>query len=240
MHLGRARRRRSIATIWRVVLPRTIVSSTMTTRLPATSVERVVLHADALLAHALFRLDEGPADVAVLDQALAEGDAALAREADGGRRARVGDRHDEVGLDGSLARELLAHAHARAVDLDAVDASSRGARDRRTRRCRTCPGLPAARPACVHALLVDDDQLARRDLPHYFGAHEVERAALGRDDRVAVERPSVSGRNPCGSRNATSLPSADRRDRCTRPRASPSRSRPPARAAPRRSRSAPR
>ena len=60
-------------------------------------------------------------DVAVLDQALAERDPGRAREADRGRRARVGDRQDEVGLGGRLGGEPLAHPHARAVHLDAVE-----------------------------------------------------------------------------------------------------------------------
>ena len=54
--------------------------------------ERIELHADPLLAHALLGLDEGAVDVAVLDQPLAEGDPRRAREADRGGGARVGDR----------------------------------------------------------------------------------------------------------------------------------------------------
>ena len=52
----------------------------------------VELQLDALLAQALVWLDEGAADVAVLDQAFAERDAERTREADRGRRPRVGDR----------------------------------------------------------------------------------------------------------------------------------------------------
>ena len=111
----------SICTNWRVVLPRTIESSTMTTRLPATSASGLYFSFIALLAHALVGLDERAADVAVLDQALGERDAGRAREADRGRRARVGDRQHEVGLDRRFAGEPLAHAHARAVHLDAVE-----------------------------------------------------------------------------------------------------------------------
>ena len=68
MHLGSARVEEH-RTSWRVVFPRTIESSTTTMRLPSTSVERVELHADPLLAHALLGLDERARDVAVLDEA---------------------------------------------------------------------------------------------------------------------------------------------------------------------------
>ena len=65
---------KSILTIWRVVEPRTIESSTTTSRPAGDLGERVELHADPLVAHPLLGLDEGAVDVAVLDQALAEGD----------------------------------------------------------------------------------------------------------------------------------------------------------------------
>ena len=48
----------SICTICRVVEPRTIESSTTTSRLPGDLGERVELHPDALVAHALLGLDE--------------------------------------------------------------------------------------------------------------------------------------------------------------------------------------
>ena len=83
--------------------------------------QRIELDADAVLAQVLVRLDEGAADVAVLDQALAVRDAAGAGETDGRRRAGVGDGDDHVGLDQRLAGQLLAHAVARLRDVDAVD-----------------------------------------------------------------------------------------------------------------------
>ena len=149
--------------------------------------ERVELHADPLLAHALLGLDERAADVAVLDQALAERDARRAREADRRRRARVGDRQHEVGLDRRLGGEPLAHAHARAVHLDA-------------REPRVGPGeveeLEDAERAVlgrldrldrVQPVVVGDHELARPHLALEGRADEVERAGLGRDDRVVAE-----------------------------------------------------
>jgi len=53
-------------TIWRVVLPRTIESSTTTRRLPAIHLwQRVETSAAAVLAQLLAGLDEGARDVAV-------------------------------------------------------------------------------------------------------------------------------------------------------------------------------
>src|SRR5215468_8505928 len=59
----------------------------------------VELEPDAQLADRLGRLDEGPPDVGVLDQAGAVWDAGLGGVADRGRRARLGNRDDQVGLD---------------------------------------------------------------------------------------------------------------------------------------------
>ena len=177
----------SIETSCRIVFPRTMESSTITTRLPATSVERVVLDADALLAHALLRLDEGAADVAVLDQTLVEGNAARAREADRRRRARVGDRHHQVGLDGSLAGEPLAHPHPRAVDLDPVDRRVRPGEVEELEDAELPGPLGWTAWLRMDAVLVDHDELAGSDLALELRADEIERAALGRDDRVAVD-----------------------------------------------------
>ena len=90
--------------------------------LPLDLVERVELHADALLPHALLGLDERARDVAVLDQRLVERDPGGLREADRRRGAAVGDADDEVGLGRSLAREALAHANPCTVHLDSADA----------------------------------------------------------------------------------------------------------------------
>ena len=54
--------------------------------------ERVELEPDAELAQGLAGLDEGAADVGVLDEALAERDAALQRVAGGSRGAGLGHR----------------------------------------------------------------------------------------------------------------------------------------------------
>ena len=85
-------------------------------------VERVELDPDALPPQLLVGLDEGAPDVAVLDQALLEGDARALREAHRGRRAGVGDRHHEVGVGRRLLGEPLPHAHARGVHGGAAEA----------------------------------------------------------------------------------------------------------------------
>ena len=149
--------------------------------------ERVELQLHALLAQALVGLDEGASDIAVLDQALAEVDAGGAGEADRRRRARVGDRQDQIGLDGRLLGEPLAHADTGAVDLDA----------RQPRiRPREVEELEHAERAAVrlgHGLLgaaafvVDHDELAQADFALEPGADEVERAGLGGEHPVAVE-----------------------------------------------------
>ena len=187
----------SIATIWRVVLPRTIESSTMTTRLPATSVERVELHADALLAHALVGLDERAADVAVLDQALAERDAALAREADRRRRARVGDRHARGRPRPAPRAASCSPIRTRAPCTSTPSRSRVGPREvEELEDAERARARAARRPASTCTpVLVDDDQLARRDLALELRADEVERAAsrTRRPSRRRARRARAAG-----------------------------------------------
>ena len=74
-----------------MVVPRTIESSTTTSRLPSMfSLMRVELDPDVGAALGLAGRDEGAADVAVADQAVAEGDAAAAGVALGRGDARLG------------------------------------------------------------------------------------------------------------------------------------------------------
>ena len=174
------------------MFPRTIESSTATMRLPRDLVERVELHADALLAHALLGLDERACDVAVLDERLVERDARGLREADRRRGARVRDADDEVRLDRRLPREPLAHADARAVHLDAGEP--------RVGPCEVDVLEDAERaPARRHRLggvepvLVDPDHLARTDVAHELGPDEVERARLRGDDPVVLDPAEREG-----------------------------------------------
>ena len=202
--------------------------------------ERVELQPDALLAQPLVGLDERAADVAVLDQALAERDPARAREADRGRRAGVGDRHHEVGLDRRLLGEPLAHPHARRVHLDARRASSRAGRGRRTRRCRARRASGCG-TACVEcdALLVDERR-ARRGAPRARSRRRPGRARTSRTRRTqsSSSRPRRAAGMPCGSRKRDQLALGERDDRVRALEPSPSRARRPPRAAPGRSRSA--
>ena len=188
--------------------------------------ERVELQPDALLAQPLVGLDERAADVAVLDQALAERDAGRAREADRGRRARVGDRQDEVGLDRRLRGEPLAHPHARAVHLDAVEPRVGAGEveeledaERAVRRPARRPGARARRPRRSTTQLAAARPRAR-------ARRRRGRARTSRRRRPSrrPSRPSTSGRKPCGSRKRDELPLGERDHRVARPRAAPSRS----------------
>ena len=231
---------KSIATILRVVVPRTIESSTTIDALAGHLAERVELRLDPALAQRLVRLDEGAADVAVLDQALGERDPGGAREADRGGRARVRHGHDEVRLDGRLGGKPLAHPHPRAVQLDAAELRVG------PREVDELEDAERAGPAGLDRLLrlvarlVHDHHLAGRELPLDLGAEEVERAGLGREEPVVLEPAKDERTDPV--RVAEARRAFPRREgpRRTRPRSGPSRRRPPLRAGARRGRSGPR
>ena len=201
--------------------------------------ERVELHPDALLAQPLVRLDERAPDVAVLDQPLAVRDPGGAREADRRRRARVGDRHHEVGVDGRLGGEPLAHPHAHAVHLGRPRASSRAGRSRRARRCRA-PAGPRAAPAS-RAGRPRRSRRARRAGPRArtrrrsrSSAHVSEASTQSLAE--AAERRAAGSRAGRGSRRASPPTSGDDRVGALEP--APSRARRPPEAAPGRARSA--
>ena len=195
-----------MATILRVVEPRTIESSTTTTRLPATSASGLNFALTPCSRSAWSGWMNVRPDVAVLDQALGERNPACAREADRRRRARVRNGHDDVGLDGSLLREALAHAHARAVQLDAAQPRVRAREvdeleDAERAAALALDGLH--RPATV---LVDDHELARRQLLHELCADQVEGAALRGEDPVVLEPPERERPDAVGIAEPDELP----------------------------------
>ena len=109
--------------------------------------ERVQLQPDAALPDRLARLDEGPADVGVLDQALPVRDAAGLGVADRGRRAGLRHRDDQVGLGRVLRGQPPADLDPGGLDTAAGDRGVRAGQVdvleqaalglRRRRRCGT-------------------------------------------------------------------------------------------------------
>ena len=205
VHLLGARRRTASAISCRIVLPRTIESSTITMPLSGDLVERVELEPDPLPAELLVGLDERPADVAVLDQPLVVRDARALGEADRSRRAGVGDRHHDVGV-GRAPPRRAARPSARAPSAPRCRrGGSRAGRSRRARRCRRACRPAGTRLRRVEAVVVDPRRPrrgARRapaSAPTRSSAHDSEATT-----QSSPIRPSVSGRMPCGSRKATS------------------------------------
>ena len=151
-------------------------------------------------------------DVAVLDQPLAVRDPRGAGEADRGGRARVGDRHHEVGLDRSLLREPLAHADAHAVYLGTGE---RRVGPREVDVLEDAERLPPLRDRLgrVDALLVDHDELAGTDVALVDGADQVEGAGLGGDDPVVAEPAERERPDPLRVAEGEQLPLRERDDR---------------------------
>lgn len=94
-----------------MVVPRTMESSMTTRRLPSMlSRSGLELHAHAHGTQLLRRLDKRTAHIAILDEALAKGNAALVRITLRRRQAGVGHADDQVGLDGLLINcQLTTH-----------------------------------------------------------------------------------------------------------------------------------
>ena len=104
------------------VVPRTMESSTMTTRLPSHGGGNgVQLDAHGVLPLLLSRLDECAADVLVLDEADAVGNPAGAAVADGGIQPGIRHADDHIRLNRMVKREEAARPDARLVDAAAVN-----------------------------------------------------------------------------------------------------------------------
>src|SRR5439155_11015915 len=148
---------------------------------------RVELQVYTLVAHALVRLDEGAADVAVLDETFRIRDARLMRVPDRRRRGGVRHANNQVGLDGRLAGQLTPHVHAHWVEqLVADDAVGSGEVD----VLEDAEGVALLLNGLhrVKALFVDNDRLTGLDFAHEVRAEVVESAGLGGDNpAVAVE-----------------------------------------------------
>ena len=134
-------------------------------------------------------LDEGTADVAVLNEAQAVGDARFLGVAHGGVQAGVGHADDDIGLHRMLLCQESAGPLAGLVDADALDFAVR-------------PGevdifehadfslVPAVGGDGLHLAVLDDDDFAGAHVPHQGRADGVQRAALGGDHPGAVLGPA--------------------------------------------------
>ena len=158
---------------------------------------RVELHLDPEVADALLRLDEGTAHVVVADEAHVVGQARLLRVAERRPDPGVGHRDDQVGDHRILAGELVAERLAHRVHVPAPQHRVRPREvDVLEHALQPLGGAEGLERG--EAALVDDQDLARLDVAHHLGFHQVERAGLrGEHPRVVQaaqrERPEAGG-----------------------------------------------
>ena len=113
---------RTRRTIFRLVVPRTMLSSTSTTRLPSRSpAHGIEFQFHAEVADGLHGLNECAADVVVADQAHAKRHAGFERISDGRGHAGIRNGHDDVRRHGMLARQQLAKRLAAVMHAAAED-----------------------------------------------------------------------------------------------------------------------
>ena len=172
--------------------------------------EGVELEADAELAQGLAGLDEGAADVGVLDEALAVGDAGLLGEARRRRacrtrapaspgRRRRGARGPAGGPSPPAPRGRCGRRWWR-----------RGGRGRRTRT--RSPSGPARANLCERRPFSSMTISSPGSTSRTMLAPTVARAASSlATTQPRASRPRTSGRMPCGSRAAYRCPRSSRR-----------------------------
>ena len=180
------RPRRSMLTSARIVLPRTIRSST-TRRLPAAiCVERVELEPDPLAPELLVGLDERAADVAALISPSRTGSRSAWRSRSRRASQSPGSASRGPATAGPPPRPL-AHAHARRVD-PVPPSRGQGGRSGRVADA-PLPG-PAAAPGPVAAVAVDPDELAWEH-PTTSAPTRSRRTRLEATTQSSPMRPSV-------------------------------------------------
>ena len=113
---------RRLTTRARAVVPRTIESSTTTTRFPFHRfLDQVQFHPHVEIANELARLEKGAPDVVIAHEGVLVGNVQLVREAERGVVSGVGHRHDDVGFDRKSSRQFASHFGAHLGDVDAAD-----------------------------------------------------------------------------------------------------------------------
>ena len=138
------------------------------------------------MTNALRRLDESASDIVVADDAELERNTGLSGVAEPCGNARIGHGNHHVCGDRRFARQFLADAFARFVDIPPFDCRIRpgeidvfeDAEALRTRLEREVGFDPVARR---------HDDLTRLHVAHKIGADDVKRAGLRRKHRRAVE-----------------------------------------------------
>ena len=150
----------------------------------------VELRAHADLAHALIRLDERAADIAVLRQAVAVGDAALLGIAHRRRQRAVRHADDHVRLHVVADRQPPAGLHAGLIDVHAVDDRIRPGKVHELKQAQAA-AQRRGHVHAVHAALVDRHDLAGADVAHELRADRIERAALAGQHEAVPDAPKA-------------------------------------------------
>ena len=198
MHFRRPRLAQQLHDLRAQVVPRTMESSTSTTRLPFTVAATGFSLMRTMFSRSRLRgLDERAADVFVLDKADAVGDAALPGIAQ--RRVQAAESGTPMTTSACTGCSSARNAPARTprhVDAGAVD---HGIRAGKVDVLKHAGGLRAPRRTCVrigaHAVLVHHHDLARlHDRARDSRADGVQRAALGGEDVVLfAQLPDAQG-----------------------------------------------
>ena len=160
--------------------------------------QRVELHTHAHGTQLLRRLDKRTAHIAVLDEALAKGNAALVRISLRRRQTGVGYADDQVGLDGLLMCQLTTHVITAGVDALAVHDGVGASKVNLLKDAVS--GLFGSGHTLLgyQALGTDTQDLAGTDIAHVLGAHDIERASLGGNDPATGARDMGGSVDRCG------------------------------------------
>src|SRR5699024_5994985 len=155
----------------------------------------VQLDAHAVFPLLLVALDEGAADVFVLDEADAVGDAAGLGVAQSGVQARVGHADDHVGVHRVLLRQEAPRLHPGLVDRAALDGAVGPGKVDVFKHAHLAGLAAAVVLDAAQAVGVGHHDLAGFHVPQQGGAHGVQGAALA-GKSVAAPRQGADAQGP--------------------------------------------
>ena len=143
------------------------------------------LHAHALLAQFLRRLDEGSSHILVLDQAHLVWQTGFFRIAGG--RGQRGIRHanDHIGIDRRFLGQARTHTLAGGMHVHAVNVGIRTCEVDEFHRADGQLGLIGVLHDLV-TVIVDNHDFTRANIAHQFSANNIERAGFGSEHICAV------------------------------------------------------
>src|SRR5262245_21986716 len=151
-----------------------------------------MLQADALVANGLRRLNKGPSDIMIANDAEFVRNLCFLCETDCRRHAGIGNGHDNIGLRRRFAGELCAHRFAHVINVAAAN-DGIGPGEINVFKDAGTRGHGREWLVRLRAFLIEDHHFAVFNVAYILSADYVESAGLGSEYGAAVQLADHKG-----------------------------------------------